>query len=420
MPEGPEKAQGRADAKGVDASASTSAVGGPRPSMNSGRPEHVEGRRVREADLGPLPRRMGRYEVLERIGSGGMGTVFRARQLPIDRIVALKILSPDLAEDRRYIRRFVREARAAGAMNHPNVVLVHDVGRVEGHPYICMEHVDGTSVDRMLRERGRLAPEEAVSTAIDVARALERAHRAGIVHRDIKPGNILVDSHGVVKLADLGLAHQTVSGVSDHLTREGMGLGTPHYMAVEQARDARHADARSDIYSLGATLFHMVTGRVPFEGGSTVDILMRAAEEPLVSPEDIIPGLPESLSCVIQRMMAKDPGARYQDASSLLADLEAVRNELAGLGPARLAAFGDARRPAEGAGRMLTEVAVALAGLALAGLIVAAVGRGESSPAAEPFIDEPPKEPTGPAEPEGARAAERTPEAEPSPPPPSP
>jgi len=347
----------------------------------------IPARRPVEADLGPLPRRLGRYEVLERIGSGGMGTVFRARQLPIDRIVALKILSPDLAGDSRYIRRFVREARAAGSLNHPNAVLVHDVGRVEGHPYICMEHVDGTTVERMLRERGRLAPDEAVSIATDVARALEKAHALGIIHRDIKPDNMLVDVRGIVKLADLGLARGPVSAGQESVTRDGIGMGTPCYMAVEQARDARRADARSDIYSLGATLYHMVTGRVPFDGDSAVDVLMRAAEDPLVGPAEIVPGMPDSVVRVIERMMAKDAASRYQTASALLADLEAVRNELAGLGPARLAGVSGPRRAPESPGRLLMKVAAALGVLVIVGLAALVLGGAGKGSAPRPVFE---------------------------------
>ncbi|MHC4250366.1 MAG: protein kinase domain-containing protein, partial [Planctomycetota bacterium] len=392
MPEGdrdPRDAEGAKEAQRTPGTVPVGDAAGPPPGARGpdvGTSAGILARRPAEADLGPLPRRLGRYEVLERIGSGGMGTVFRARQLPIDRIVALKVLSPDLAGDKRYIRRFVREARAAGALNHPNVVLVHDVGRVEGHPYICMEHVDGTTVERMLRERGRLAPDEAVSIAVDVARALEKAHASGIIHRDIKPDNILVDTRGVVKLADLGLARGPLPAGAESVTRDGIGMGTPCYMSVEQARDARRADARSDIYSLGATLYHMVTGQVPFDGDSAVDVLMRAAEDPLVSPAERVPGLPGSVVQAIERMMAKDASARYQTASALLADLEAVRNELAGLGPATLAGAWGAPRPPEGAGRLLMKVAAALGALVSVGLVALAVGgRGDGPPPAPVF-----------------------------------
>jgi tetratricopeptide (TPR) repeat protein len=345
-----------------------------------------------EVDLGPLPRRLGRYEILERVGAGGMGTVFRARQIPMDRIVALKVIASSLAKDKRYLRRFVREARAAGALDHPNIVEVHDVGNAEGYPYICMEFVDGSSVEQFLRHRGRLSPTEAVEVAIRVAEALEHAHEAGIVHCDIKPDNILIDKRGMAKLADLGLARRH-SGVSaESGTFHGIGMGTPHYVSLEQARDIRNADARSDIYSLGATLYHMITGRVPFDGNSTVDIIMRVAQEDCPDPASLAPGVPPTLTAITRRMLARSPADRYQNASSLLHDLRAVRSELAGLGPADLLDHVSAPAPARSPGGVLYVLAASIAAVSLAAAIAASMRPQIVPPRPEPaFVraDEP-------------------------------
>jgi serine/threonine-protein kinase len=333
-----------------------------------------------EVDLGELPRRLGRYEILARLGAGGMGTVFRARQIPMERIVAVKVLASSLAKDKRYLRRFVREARAAGALDHPNIVQVHDVGNAEGHPYICMEYIDGCSVEQLLRERKRLAPVESVEVAIRVGEALEHAHDAGIIHCDIKPDNIMVDKRGMAKLADLGLARQHSASGAESGTFHGIGMGTPHYVSLEQARDIRNADARSDIYSLGTTLFHMVTGRVPYDGKSIVDIVMRGANEPLDDPCELAPGVPRSLGDVIKRMMAKSPADRYQDASSALHDLRAVRAELAGLGPADLLGVMGPPRPVKGPGGIIYVLAASIAAVSLAGAVAAGLRGGSEVP----------------------------------------
>jgi len=358
------------------------------------------GRRPGEVDLGPLPRRLGRYEVLERIGAGGMGTVFRARQLPIDRIVALKLLAPDLAADRRYLRRFVREARAAGALDHPNIVRVYDVGSAEGHPYICMEYVAGPSLERLLRERIRLPPAEAVRIALQLAQALDYAHRSGVIHCDVKPDNVLLAPGGAAKLADLGLARMFGQGREGSSRREP-GMGTPHYVAVEQARDAARADSRSDIYSLGATLYHMLTGRVPFDGSSTAEILTHAARDPLVSPRALVPEIPESLSAVVERMMARSPEDRYRSAAEVLHDLREVERELAGLVPAALLAKTAPARAPRGPEAMLSRLAVALAAVTAAALVALGLRPPGEPERQVPAWRPPPAAPAPPPQAEG-------------------
>ena len=370
------------------------------------------GRPSGEVDLGELPRRLGRYEILARLGAGGMGTVFRARQIPMERIVAVKVLASALAKDKRYLRRFVREARAAGALDHPNIVEVHDVGNAEGHPYICMEYIDGCSVEKLLRERERLAPVEAVEVAIRVAEALEYAHEAGIIHCDIKPDNIMVDKRGMAKLADLGLARQHSGVGAESGTFHGIGMGTPHYVSLEQARDIRNADVRSDIYSLGATLFHMVTGRVPYDGKSTVDIVMRGANEPLDDPAELAPGVPRSLSAVIKRMMAKSPDDRYQDASAALHDLRAVRAELAGLGPADLLGTMGPPQPARSPGGIIYALAASIAAVSLAGGVAAGLrSEGDVPPPIPQFFafEEAKEKPDAPAAPSTSPSPAKTP-----------
>jgi len=250
------------------------------------------------------------YEVIEQIGAGAMGTVYKARQVALDRTVALKVLPPELARDRAYVSRFEREAKLAARISHPNVIQVHDVGEDRGLRYIAMEFVPGSSVEEQLA-LGPLPERRALEITRDVARALAVAHERGIVHRDIKPSNIIVADDGTPKLADLGLARD-VSGASGSTTKDGTVVGTPHYMSPEQCRGDRDLDGRSDIYSLGATLFHMVCGRTPYEGDSSVAVMMKHVNEPLPDPRAYNPSLSESTANLIRRMMAKDRARRFR------------------------------------------------------------------------------------------------------------
>jgi len=202
-------------------------------------------------------KRIGGFEVLSRVGRGGMGTVYKARQVSMNRIVALKILPPSRAKNATYVQRFLREARSAAQLSHTNIVQAIDVGNADGYYYFAMEFVDGETVQALLEREGVLDERHALTIATAVAHALDHAHRHGIVHRDVKPGNIMIDLHGAVKLADLGLA-RSVEPI-DTVTVDGVGVGTPHYIAPEQARGETDVDCRADIYSLGATLYHLLT-----------------------------------------------------------------------------------------------------------------------------------------------------------------
>ena len=267
---------------------------------------------------------IGGFALLRRLGKGGMGAVFKARQLSMDRIVALKVLSPKLARDAQYVHRFLREARSAAKLSHPNIVQGIDVGQAGGHYYFAMEFVDGPTVRDLIRREGRIEESKALNIVGAVARALQSAHRHQIVHRDVKPDNIMINSEGVVKLADLGLARST-AGV-DAITMDTTALGTPHYMAPEQARGEADIDTRADIYALGATLFHMVTGTFPFEGPTAATILAKVMVEPLPRPADINPALSPATCQLIAHMTAKDRNDRPQDPAELLA---AVKDALA-------------------------------------------------------------------------------------------
>ncbi len=263
------------------------------------------------------------YKLLERRGQGGMGVVYRAVQKSLRREVALKVLAPRWASHSRFLRRFFREAKLAGSLNHPNIVSAIDVGESNGYHYYAMEYVDGWSVAEMLREDGRFDEDEALEIVLQIAKALAHASERHIVHRDIKPENILVTPAGVAKLADLGLSKQLTSDCS--ITTEGKTLGTPFYVSPELARGVTDVDVRSDIYSLGATLYHMLSGEPPFSGDNPAAIMARHIAEDPIPIRRRAPGTSRVVARLLERMMAKDPAARYQSAHELVHDLVAIR-----------------------------------------------------------------------------------------------
>jgi|SRR5579884_47261 len=263
------------------------------------------------------------YEVLNWLGEGGMGQVYKARHLRLDRLVALKVIHANRLADAEVLRRFQREARAAARLAHPHVVSIYDAGEAGGKHFLAMEYVEGTDLDRMVRAQGPLPIAQACDFVRQAALGLQHAHERGLVHRDIKPSNLLVTSEGcVVKLLDLGLARLGPSGGSEEqisrLTRTGQVMGTPAFLAPEQAVDSARADIRSDIYSLGCTLYFLLTARLPFSGSSVVDILLKHQQEtarPLADHrKDIPPGLQE----VVSKMMAKRPDDRYQTPAEVV------------------------------------------------------------------------------------------------------
>jgi formylglycine-generating enzyme required for sulfatase activity len=269
---------------------------------------------------------IGGYELVQKIGEGGMGAVYKAHQISMDRDVALKLLPDRLAKDKEFTARFLREARVAAKLDHVNVVRGIDVGQDGEYYYFAMEFVEGESVAGLLKREGKIAEAKAISITIQVARALQHAESLQLIHRDIKPDNILLTTDGVAKMADLGLARST-SNESTVMTRTGMAVGTPHYISPEQARGEKNIDIRTDIYSLGATLYHMAVGDTPFAGSTAAVIITQHLTENPAPACARNPEVSEQLSRVIAKMMAKDPSERYLNPAQLLEDLELVADK---------------------------------------------------------------------------------------------
>lgn len=273
---------------------------------------------------GVAGKRIGAYELLSKIGSGGMGAVYKARQDVLDRIVALKLLPPDLAKNTEYTQRFVREARAAGKLSHPNIVAGIDVGEADGYHYFAMEFVEGETVADIQSREGKVPEDRAMLIATQVAEGLAHAHENGLIHRDIKPANILIESTGVAKVCDLGLA-RSMAGDEASLTQTGAAVGTPFYTSPEQASGEKDLDARTDVYSLGATLYHIVAGDPPFNGPTPAVIMTKHLTEPVPELAKSMPGVSEGLSGIVSKCMAKDRKARYASMAALIEDLGRVR-----------------------------------------------------------------------------------------------
>ncbi len=264
------------------------------------------------------------YRFIEKLGSGAMAHVFKAKQLSLDRLVAIKVLPRQLSESPEYVERFYREGKAAAKLNHPNIVQAIDVGEAGGFHYFVMEYVEGHTLHDELMTQKIFSEKDALRVIIQVARALEHAHRQGLIHRDVKPKNIMITKDGTVKLADMGLA-RVADDPSIAQKEAGRAFGTPYYISPEQIRGEVDVDFRADIYSLGATLYHLVTGRVPFDGPSPQAVMMKHLKEPLVPPDHINTILSAGLGEVVEVMMAKDRDQRYASTSDLLLDLEAIQ-----------------------------------------------------------------------------------------------
>jgi tRNA A-37 threonylcarbamoyl transferase component Bud32 len=270
------------------------------------------------------------YDILEKIGTGGMGIVYKARQLSMDRVVALKVLNERYSSNAEFQDRFIREARAAGRLNHPNVIHVHDISRANGRHYFSMEYIDGSSVKDVLRSERKLDVNKALDIVLQAAKALEFAHENRIVHRDIKPDNIMLTRESIVKIADLGIA-KTFEEAAPSAKEHRRIMGTPHYMAPEQAL-GKAIDHRVDIYSLGATFYHMVTGSTPFTGSTAHEVLKAHIQESLPPIQDLNSNVPDPVCFIIERMMAKLPEKRYPDMSKVIEDIERVqRGVVAGI-----------------------------------------------------------------------------------------
>jgi len=274
-----------------------------------------------------IGRTLGGYLIEEELGRGAMGVVFKAKQISMDRHVALKFLPKRLAQDEKVVARFQREARAAGQLSHPNLVNVHDVGVVEGLHYISMEYVDGSAVHKRVREKGPYTEKETLDIAGQVASALRAAHAKGILHRDIKPDNFLIDAAGRVRLADLGLARFQHSAKEAEVTSDGTTVGTPHYMSPEQCSGGK-VDARSDIYSLGASMYVLATGHTPYDAPTAAAVMVKALTEPPASLKKLNPKLSSGFVVVVEKMMVKDPAKRFQNAQEVIDAIERCRKGL--------------------------------------------------------------------------------------------
>jgi formylglycine-generating enzyme required for sulfatase activity/serine/threonine protein kinase len=271
-------------------------------------------------------------EVLSRLGEGGMGTVYKARQPMLRRFVALKVISPRVAQDPAYIARFEHEAVAAAQLNHPNIVQVYNAGAREGLHYLVEEFVDGETLQHRLDRKGQMNPQEVAAVCVCMAEALDYAWReAQLIHRDIKPGNVLLSNRGAVKIVDLGLAKQVGGEGGASLTQSGMTVGTPYYCSPEQAQGLRDIDFRADIYSLGCTMYHMLSGKKPYEGDphqTPLSIMIKHVTQPPPAILDVFPECPPPIVPVLDKMLAKKPASRYQSYEELLEDLRKLHAEL--------------------------------------------------------------------------------------------
>ncbi len=272
-----------------------------------------------------IPTTLGGYRILKELGHGAMGTVYLARQTSLKRNVALKTIRRRAADDPASIARFVREAYAAAQLSHPNVVQIYDLGEEQGIYYFSMEYVAGEPLSAVVAREGPLPPERAVAYIVQAARGLKFAHDHGLVHRDVKPANLLLSRDGTVKVADLGLVKTTEvedAGGGEHLTGAEAIMGTPAYMAPEQADRVAEVDRRADIYSLGCTLFELLTGRPPFRGAGPLEVILKHQTQPIPRPEAITPGIPKKLADIVVKMMAKRPEERYGDLAQVIDELE--------------------------------------------------------------------------------------------------
>ena len=257
-----------------------------------------------------------RYEVISKIGAGGMSDVYKAKDHVLGRFVAIKVLKPEFSEDVGFVSKFHTEAQSAAGLEHPNIVNIYDVGSEDGLHYIVMEYIEGITLKTYIEKKGRLTFKEAVSIAIQVGRGIEAAHNKNIVHRDIKPQNIMISTEGKVKVMDFGIARAATSN-----TIHSDVMGSVHYSSPEQARNG-FIDGKSDIYSLGIVMYEMVTGRVPFDGDTTVSIAIQHLQEEMVPPSAYAPDLPISLEKIILKCTQKSPSRRYQNIGDLIQDLK--------------------------------------------------------------------------------------------------
>jgi serine/threonine-protein kinase len=265
---------------------------------------------------------MGDYRLTKKLGQGGMGAVYLGHQISLDRPVALKVLTEELASKPAFVERFQREARVMAKIDHPNVLRCYGVGQTGKHHYLAMEFVDGGSIGDWLRKLGKFSLGDSLYLTLTCARALQHAHELNLIHRDIKPDNILLTKKGVIKVADLGLAKATDDDLA--LTKTGTGAGTPIYMAPEQARDSKHVDGRTDIYALGIMLYVFLTGEIPFKGETLVEMIESKEKGRFSPPRKFNEEVPERLNLIVDKMLASKPEHRYQSCAEVILDLETL------------------------------------------------------------------------------------------------
>src|SRR5262245_34474454 len=265
------------------------------------------------------PEAVGDYDLLEKIAEGGMGAIYRGRHRQTGQVVAIKIMPQHMASNPVLLKRFEQEFRAASRLDHPNIVRALDYGDNGSTPYLVMELVEGESLGQKLEREGRMSETDAIRIIAMVAQGLHRAHKQNLIHRDVKPDNILIRADGVAKLADLGLVKETETDLN--LTKTGRGLGTPHFMAPEQFRNAKNADIRCDIYSLGATLYMMVTGELPFKSSGPLDAWMKKIQNDLVPPKQLAPELSDRVNWAILRAMSADAEQRPTSCREFIEDV---------------------------------------------------------------------------------------------------
>lgn len=268
----------------------------------------------------------GRYEVLKRVGSGGMADVYMAKDHKLNRNVAVKVLKSEYVEDEKFLKKFETEAQAVARLSHPNIVNIYDVGIEDGINYIVMELAEGITLKEYIRKKGYLSPKETVEISTQIASAISHAHKNHIIHRDIKPQNILVSDTGIIKVTDFGIAKATSSNT---VTSTATAMGSVHYISPEQAK-GRFCDEKSDIYSLGITMYEMVTGHVPFDHENGVTIALMHLQNEITPPSQIRDGMPDSLEKIILKCTMKKPEERYQTADDLIADLRLVFEDTSG------------------------------------------------------------------------------------------
>lgn len=264
-----------------------------------------------------------RYEILEKIGNGGMATVYKAKCKILNRNVAVKVLKDEYALDVEFVKRFKAEAQAAASLSHPNIVSVYDVGAENGINYIVMELLEGHTLKDVIADKGKLNSEQTLRYASQIASALEVAHAAKIIHRDIKPQNIVLTSNNIAKVTDFGIAKATTG---ETITNNVNTMGSVHYFSPEQAKGA-YTDEKSDIYSLGIVMYEMATGKLPFEAESAVSVAMKQIQDAPVSPKEIEPAISQALNDIILKAMQKNPAERYQNAASMLEDIFSAIND---------------------------------------------------------------------------------------------